>query len=111
MMLTAGMELAEGKSNLGGGAVAGPPDAIGAPVPAPVVVSGGGGSAASGGGVDAIAAPEPWDGHASACTPSDDSKARAFMLATTRAGSRSSLSSAQSLPLQPRVISTWATRP
>ena len=59
----------------------------------------------------AIAGLLPFDCHASACAPSDVSKARTCMLATTRAGSCSSRSSAQPAPLQPRVISTWATKP
>jgi hypothetical protein len=113
MILTAGIELAEGKSNLADPAAAdplgaigpGPPDTAGAD--APVADRGCGASGAA----DATAGLLPFDCHASACAPSDVSKARTCMLATTRAGSRSSRSSAQSAPLQPRVISTWATKP
>jgi hypothetical protein len=112
MILTAGIELAEGKSNLADPAVAAPLGAIGPGPPAaadadaPVADCGG-----ESGGADATAGLLPFDCHASACAPSDVSKARTCMLATTRAGSRSSRSSAQSAPLQPRVISTWATKP
>ena len=112
-MLTAGIELAEGKSNLADPAATepvgvigpGPPDAAGAD--APVADSGCGASGAA----DATAGLLPFDCHASACAPSDVSKARTCMLAMTRAGSCSSRSSAQPAPLQPRVISTWATKP
>jgi hypothetical protein len=112
MILTAGIELAEGKSNLDEPALADPLDA-GAPASAGAtevdtpVVSGG----PAIGGNDATAGLAPFGCHASACTPRADSKVRAFMLATTRPGSRNSRSSAQSAPVQPRVNSTWATRP
>ena len=113
MMLTAGIELAEGKSNLADPAAADPLGAIG---PGPADAAGAVRqwltvAAARAARADATAGLLPFDCHASACAPSDVSKARTFMLATTRAGSCSSRSSAQSAPLQPRVISTWATKP
>ena len=112
-MLTAGIELAEGKSNMADPAAAGPLGVIG---PGPAVAAAADAPLADDGcGVDGVADASagllPFDGHASACAPSDVSKARTCMLATTRAGSCSSRSSAQPAPLQPRVISTWATKP
>jgi hypothetical protein len=99
MMLTAGIELAEGKSSLaepGAPGAAGTDDRPGVRSPAPLVVSGA--------GADAVAvAPEP---HASACAPIEASNTRDFILATTCVGSRNSRSSAQSAPLQPRVVRT-----
>jgi hypothetical protein len=102
MMLTAGIELAEGKSSLaelGVPGVGGTDDRPGIRGPAPLV--------ASGAGPDAVAvAPEAFAGQASAWAPIETSNRRDFILATTRAGSRNSRSSAQSAPLQPRVIRT-----
>ena len=102
MMLTAGIELAEGKSSLaepGAPGVGGTDDRPGVRSPAPLVVSGA--------GADAVAvAPEPLAGHASACAPIEASNTRDFILATTCVGSRNSRSSAQSAPLQPRVVRT-----
>lgn len=106
MMLTDGIELAEGKSNLDGGGAA-PFEAAAIPGATPVVVVNGGGAGKDEDGADASAAvPEPLGCQANACAPSEASKARAFMLATTREGSRSRRSSAQSAPLQPRVVRT-----
>ena len=102
MMLTAGIELAEGKSSLaepGAPGAGGIDDSAGVRSPAPLVVSGAGAGAVA-------VAPEPLAGQASACAPIEASNTRDFILATTRAGSRSSRSSAQSAPLQPRVIRT-----
>src|SRR3954469_8928721 len=107
MMLTAGIEFAEGKSSfaeLGALAAGGAEANAGVPKPAPVVVMIGGDRPDICG--DAAAEAPPFCCHANACVPSEFSKARLFMLATTRAGSCSSRSSAQSAPLQPRVAST-----
>jgi hypothetical protein len=101
MMLTAGIELAEGKSSLaelGVPGVGGTDDRPGVR-PAPLVVSGAGAAAVA-------VAPEPFAGQASAWAPIEASNTRDFILATTRAGSCNSRSSAQSAPLQPRVIRT-----
>ncbi len=106
MMLTAGIELAEGKSSLaepGVPGVGGTDDRPGIRGPAPLVASGAGTVAVA----DAVAvAPEPFAGQASAWAPIEASNTWDFILATTRAGSRNSRSSAQSAPLQPRVIRT-----
>ena len=97
MMLTAGIELAEGKSSLaepGAPDVGGTDDRLGVRI-------------VSGAGADAVAvAPGPLAGHASACAPIEASNKRDFILATTCVGSRNSRSSAQSAPLQPRVVRT-----
>src|SRR5205823_6546388 len=100
MMLTAGIELAEGKSSLaepGAPGVGGTDDGPGVRSPAPLVVSAA--------GADTVAvAPAPLAGQASAWAPIEASNSRDFILATTRAGSRNDRSSVQSAPLQPRVI-------
>jgi hypothetical protein len=115
MMLTGGIEVADGKSNFaaaGVPAVEGIDDSAGVRKPAPVVACGDGADA--GVDVDGVAlavAPEPLACQASACAPIDASNNRDFIFATTRAESRSNRTSVQSAPPQPRVVRTWATRP
>jgi hypothetical protein len=109
MMLTGGIEFAEGKSNLADPAapgVGGTDDNVGVRKLEPVVACGDGSAGADAGAAEACAvAPEP-AGQASACAPIEASNTWDFMLATMRAGSRNNRSSAQSAPLQPRVIRT-----
>jgi hypothetical protein len=110
MMLTGGIEFADGKSNLadpGVAAAGGADDNVGVRKLAPVVACSDGSDGAAAGAMEACEfAPEPFAGQASACAPIEASNKWDFMLATTRAGSRNNRSSAQSAPLQPRVIRT-----
>jgi hypothetical protein len=98
MILTGGIESADGNSYLLGLAAVDGARTEAAPV-APSEVAG------------AAATVAPFGCQASACTPTRVSNARDFMLARTALLSRKSRRSGHAVAVQPRVVNTWATRP
>ena len=109
MMLIAGMDAADGNSNLlgddgvgGDGALE--PDAVG--------IAGSGGAAGAGTpATGATAAVEKSLRQDAACSTTFESNVRSFRLDSTCEGSRISFNVGQLSGSHPRVASTWATRP